>query len=99
MGAGCPHTPARRKRTAARARKIYWRRNPRLGERKSRFLPQQFFPARAAVIILRAGVWGQPAPMSAIPSLPETKPAPETVQPVLCTESNIRNLLVAATLR
>src|ERR1019366_7431749 len=27
MGAGCPHIPARRARTAARARKICWGRN------------------------------------------------------------------------
>src|ERR1700722_18821845 len=51
-----------------------WGRNQRHGESKNRFRSQQITPARAAVLILRAGVWGRPAHMSAI-SLPETKPA------------------------
>ena len=38
-----------------------WGRNQRHGESKSGFRPQQISLARAAVLIFRAGVWGQPA--------------------------------------
>src|ERR1039458_680006 len=51
-----------------------------------RFLPQQTFLARAAVLILRARVWGQPAPMSAISFLPETEPAQESTGPFLAAK-------------
>jgi hypothetical protein len=40
MGTGCPHTPARRKRTAARAEKICWGRNRLFLSPSRGFLPQ-----------------------------------------------------------
>ena len=125
--AGCPHTPAGRMRTAARASKMYWGRNllsggvfavvegpglaadefqqlntsPKPEQDPStpastpplrRFRPRQIILARAAVLILRAGVRpsalrlrleeGQPAPESAF-SLSETKPTDELIGPLL----------------
>ena len=64
-----------------------------------RFLPQQISRARAAVLILRAGVWGQPAHMSAISFPPETEPAQDFVGPLLSAETlelNIRLRLCRA---
>src|ERR1019366_7686753 len=59
-----------------------WGRNQRHGESRSRFRPRQIILARAAVLLLRAGVRGQPAPESASP-LPEAKPAHESPSPFL----------------
>src|ERR1019366_10187831 len=55
-----------------------------------RFRPRQIVLVRAAVLILPAGVWGQPAHMSAISFLPETEPASKSTQPIPCAECNTR---------
>src|ERR1019366_10327393 len=57
-----------------------------------RFRPQQIMLVRAAVPILRAGVWGQPAHMFAISFLPETELAHKSTQSIQCAERNARFL-------
>src|ERR1039457_100521 len=64
-----------------------WGRNQRHGESESRFRPQQIKLARAAVLILPAGVRGQPAPESASP-LPEAKPAHESFGPLVAEKTS-----------
>src|ERR1019366_6698685 len=57
-----------------------------------RFRPRQIFLVRAAVLILRAGVWGQPAHMSAISFLPGTEPSQESKGPLLSAKTSKLNI-------